>query len=135
MIPVVFINCDTLPFLDLIISLDKPLETRTRNTLRSLVHKSVLLAETKHGKKPLVKCWATIGTPMEIRSREEWELYKPLTCTAGSKYDWKPDTKVKYIYTIYDVYPIQPFTPPEGTRHGRTWMEYTGSATPAIFSE
>ena len=124
MIPVVFINCDTLPFLDLIISLDKPLETRTKNTLRPFIHRHVMLAETKHGKKPLVRCTATIGNPLVIRSQDEWNKYKPLTCTVGSKYDWKPDTKVKYLYPVYDVHTVTPFVP-EGKRHGRVWMECT----------
>ena len=42
----------------------------------------------------------------------------------GSKYDWNPDTKSKYIYILSGTYPVEPFTPPEGIRHGRVWMEY-----------
>ena len=125
---VVYINCDLIPFVDRIISFDKIIETRTRNMLRALVHKRVLLAETHRGMRPVCRCLATIGTPMEIRSREEWERFRPLACIpAGSKYDWQPGTHVKWLYPVYDVQPIAPHTIPEDanvTRHGRTWLEY-----------
>ena len=125
-VPVVFINCDVIPFLDRIIALDKPIETRTRNMLRALVHQRVLLAETHRGKRPLVRCWATIGTPMAVRSREEWEHWREIACIpAGSRYDWQDNTSVKWLYPIYDVAEIEPFTPLEGVRHGRVWMEHT----------
>jgi hypothetical protein len=125
MIPAVFINCDVIPFLDRIIALDKPIETRTRNMLRSLVHQRVLLTETHRGRKPLCRARATIGTPMAVRSREEWEHWREIACIpANSKYDWQDNTRVKWLYPIYDVVEIEPFTPPEGVRHGRVWMEY-----------
>ena len=124
MIPVVFINCDVVPFLDRIIALDKPIETRTRNTLRALAGQHVLLAETHRGKRPLVRCWAAIGTPMAVRSREEWEHWREIACIpAGSKYDWQEGTTVKWLYPLYDVSPCTPHTVSEGVRHGRVWMD------------
>lgn len=124
MIPVVFINCDAVPFLDRIAALDKIVETRTRNMLRALAGQHVLLAETHRGKRPLARCWATIGTPMAVRSREEWEHWRQYACIpAGSKYDWQEGTTVKWLYPLLDVEPVTPFTLPEGVRHGRVWME------------
>lgn len=123
-IPVVFVNCDTVPFLDRILALDKPLETRTRNMLRSVLNRPVLLAETRRGRRPLVRCWAMFTDPIVVRSREAWEQYRSLArIPAGSRYDWHPDTRVKYLYPVVCVVPVSPFTPQEGPRHGRTWME------------
>ena len=124
-VAVVFINCDRVPFLDQIENLDKILETRTRNTLGALAHCRVLLVETRRGRRPLARCWATIGTPLDIRSREDWDPFLPFTgIPAGSTYDWQQDTRVKWLYPLLDVASITPFTIPEGVRHGRVWMEY-----------
>lgn len=127
MTPVIFINCDASPFLDDIISLRKPWETRTRNTLRALIGQRVLLAETGRKHRPLVRCSAVLGEPLVIYSWEEWEKYRSSCCIpAGSRYDWQPTTKAKYLYPLYDVTSCSPFTPPEGVRHGYVWMEYNG---------
>ena len=124
MIPVVFINCRSIPFLDLIISGEKNIETRNRDTLRSVVETGnrVYLAETGNG-RPVVRASAVIcsGRPVD---RIDWECVRKRTCVpVGSKYDWQPDTKAKYCYDLFDVRPVEPFTPPEGVRHGRVWME------------
>ena len=125
-VPVVFINCSRFPFLDLIIDEYKLDETRTRNTLRAVVGKRVLLAETGHGRPPLVRASAVIGAPVVIRSREEWDrLRSRHRVPAGSAYDWTPSTTVKYLYPITGVVACRPFTPAEGVRHGRVWMETT----------
>lgn len=125
MMPVLFINCDAVPFLDRIISLRKPWETRTRNTLRALVGHRVLLAETGRGHRPVVRCSAVVGEPLVIRSRAEWKQYRSACCVpAKSRYDWQSGTKVKYLYPLTGVVACHPFTPPEDVRHGRVWMEY-----------
>lgn len=124
MIPVVFINCRSIPFLDLIISGEKNIETRNRDTLRSVVETGnrVYLAETGNG-RPVVRASAVIGSGRPV-DRIDWECVRKRTCVpVGSKYDWQPDTKVKYCYDLFDVRPVEPFTPPEGVRHGRVWME------------
>ena len=127
-VAVVLINCDAVPFLDRIIYGGKPFETRTRNMLRSLVHTPVMLAETHRGRRPVIRCYATIGAPRVVRSREEWEKYRPLACIpAGSRYDWQPNTRAKWIYPLLNVRPCVPHTIPENARiirHGRTWIEY-----------
>ena len=125
MIPVVFINCVSAPFLDDIISGRKQYETRSRDMLARLVGCRVLLAETGNG-RPVVRASAVLqsGRPVD---RIGWECLRRRTCVpAGSQYDWKPDTKVRYCYQLFDVRPVSPFTPPEGVRHGRVWMEYEG---------
>lgn len=126
MIPVVFINCRVAPFIDLIMRMLKLYETRTRDTLRSVVGQRVLLAETGRGRRPLVRCSAVIGQPVIVRSRSDWRRFrKACRIAPGSTYDWQPGTNVKYLYPLLDVVPLDPFTPPEDTRHGRVWMEYT----------
>ena len=131
MIPVLFINCQGQPFVDQIMERLKTEETRTRNTLKSLMEwalgERILIAETGKG-SPLVRCSAVIDRITAVYTREEWEKHRSQTQIAvGSKYDWKPDTKVKWLYHLSDVQPVEPFRITEGIRHGRVWMEYEGS--------
>ena len=132
MTPVLFINCKRQPFVDEIIARLKTDETRTRNTLKSLLNwalgERILIAETGHG-DPLVRCSAVIDRITAIYTREEWEKYRNATqIHVGSEYDWKPDTKVKWLYHLSDVQPVKPFRIPKSCRrHGRVWAEYEGS--------
>ena len=125
MVPVVFINCSRFPFLFWIMSGLKLYETRTRNTLRALVGQRVYLARTGRG-RPVVLCSVVIGDPIATRSRSAFAAFRKACCIAyRSQYDWQKSTKVKYLYPLLDVQPVPvPFTPPEGVRHGRVWMEY-----------
>ena len=123
MTPIVFINTKEIPFVDLIISEDKLFETRNRNTLGGLVGRRILIAETGHG-KPVVRCSAELHMPTVVREKEWWEWFRESTCVpSNSKYDWGENTKCKWLYPIGYVEPVEPFTPPEGKRHGRVWME------------
>lgn len=131
MIPVLFINCALFPFVEWIISGAKLYETRARNTLKRLVGQPVYIAETGHG-EPVIKCLATISGVEVIRTRFDFEKLRDLAMIApGCKYDWADGTTVKYFYKIENVFPVPNFIPPEGTRHGRTWMEYV----PRTYSE
>ena len=125
MTPVVFINCTSAPFLDDIMSGRKVFETRTRDTLGRLAGRRVLLAETGNG-RPVIRCSAVIGEAIPVRSAQEWRsLRHAHNIKRGNRYDWQPGQRVKYCYPLRDVWPLAvPFTPPEGTRHGRAWMEY-----------
>ncbi len=129
MIPVVFINCKEIPFVDLIMSGLKKYETRTRDTLtHNLFGRRVLVAETGHG-RPLIRCSAVIATREPIPSRNLWEKqYRvPSQISKGSRYDWQPDTRIKYAYRLTDVRPVDPFPiPSDARRHGRVWAEYDG---------
>lgn len=125
MVPVVFINCSSAPFIDDIINGRKTYETRTRDTLRALVGRRVLLAETGHNGRPVVRCSAVITCSAQIDDRETWRKLRRFTrVPSGSRYDWKPGTRRKFVYGLSGVVPCWPFIPPEGVRHGRVWMEY-----------
>ena len=130
MIPVLFINCLRERFVDWIICGLKQYETRTRNTLKSLLDtylgQRILIAETGRG-DPLVRCSAVIDQVVAVYDQSAWEDYLEQTwIPVGSQYDWKPNTKVKYLYHLKDVHPIaKPFRLPKGSRRpGRVWAEY-----------
>jgi len=133
MIPIIFINCKHFPFIDQIIKNEKLIETRTRNTLRAFIGQRVFLAETGHG-RPVVRCSVVIDSVSVYHSRSAWETVRQLACIPyDSKYDWKPETKHKYAYSIFNVIPCTPFVPPEGKRHGRVSMDY--NPVPGFVSE
>ena len=128
MTPIVFINTKEVPFVDLIISGKKWIESRNKPTLHKLVGGPfgdgchVMIAETGHG-KPVVRCSAHIMFA-QWAFKNEWEDLRGATCVpVGSKYDIGERTK-KCLYYISDVKPVEPFVPPEGKRHGRVWMEF-----------
>lgn len=128
MIPAIFINCSRHPFIQKIMSLDKLYETRTRNTMKKLMEsylgERILLVETGNG-DPIVRCSAVIDHVIAVYTKSDWEKYLPYTMTAGTDYDWKPDTKVKWLYHLSDVQPVEPFALPDSCcRHGLVWAEY-----------
>lgn len=124
MTSVIFINCTIEPYIDDIMNYLKQFETRNRNTLGRFLGERVLLAETGHG-APLVRCSAVIDEIISVHTREEWEEYLELTWVpVGSDHDWKPETKVKWLYHLTDVRPVEPFRLPGSCRrHGRVWAE------------
>ena len=124
MIPIVFINCSSAPFIDKIMNRSKVYETRSRNTLRNLVGKRVLLAETGKG-KPLVRCSVVIRCGFPVESFHEWDMFRDYTqVSPSSPFEWSETTKRKWLYELTDIRPVSPFVPADGIRHGRTWMEY-----------
>ena len=131
MIPVVYINTKRNPFVTQIMLMLKQYETRTRNTLKSLMEWSlgerILIAETGHG-DPVVRCSAVIDHIIAVHTEDEWNKYRSATCVpVGSEYDWKSDTKVKWLYHLSDIRPVCSFVLPKSCRrHGRVWAEYEG---------
>lgn len=127
MIPVLFINCKSAPFVDDIINGNKIYETRSVNSLRSLVGKRVLICQTGKGKS-MVRCSARIVNAFPVSSFHEWDMFRDYTCVrSDSTYEWKPGTKVKWLYELSSVIiESVPFHPADGVRHGRVWMEYNG---------
>ena len=129
MTPVIFINTTSAPFVDDIIDGRKTYETRTRNTLKSLLTwalgERILIAETGHG-DPVVRCSAVIDHFGAVYTEERWnDLRNVHRVPVGSEYDWKPDTKVKWLYHLTDVKTLAPFIlPKDCPRHGRVWAEY-----------
>lgn len=130
MIPIVFINCTEYPYVDAIINGKKKYETRSRDTLGSLIGRTVLIAETGHG-KPVVRCEATIADVIEVKSYHEFDMWRHYTRVPEfSSHDWRDSTRIKYLYELVHVTPVEPFIPREGIRHGRVWMEYTEEEQP-----
>lgn len=127
MTPVIFINCTIEPYIDDIMCHLKEYETRNRNTLGRFLGERVLLAETGHG-DPLVRCSVRLDEIRSVRCKEDWDEYLGQTWVpVGSKHDWQPDTKVKWLYSLVDVEAIKPFRLPRSCRrHGRIWAEYEG---------
>lgn len=132
MIPVIFINCQDIPFVDDIISGRKTYESRTRNTLKSMLQfalgERILIAETGHG-APVIRCSAVIDHFGAVYTEDRWNDMRKVHCVpVGSKYDWRPDTKVKWLYNLTDVRPVDPLRLPSSCRrHGRVWAEYEWS--------
>ena len=125
MAAVVYVNCSSSPFIDDMMNRKKLFETRTKDTLHHVVNRSVLLAET--GRRPsLVRCAARFGRPTMVSVPLLWDMFRPYTrVPEGSEYDWKPGTVSKWLYPVQYIAPVPvPFHPPEGVRHGLTWMEY-----------
>lgn len=127
MTPVVFINCTVEPYVDDIMCYLKQYETRNRNTLGRFLGERILIAETGHG-TPLVKCSAIIDQIISVTTKEEWDEYLEQTWVpVGSKHDWQPDTKIKWLYSLTDIKPVEPFRLPKSCRrHGRVWAEFEG---------
>ena len=122
---VVWINCSSAPYIDMINQRQKLYETRNRRTLDPVIGRPVFLCESGRRGPSVVRSSARFGEPFAVRSREQWEALRPVhRVPAGSPYDWTDKTRVKWLYPVLDVVPVPvPFIPPEGTRYGRTWME------------
>jgi len=124
-IPIVYINCSSAPFVTMVMTRQKVYETRSRNTLRSLIGKRVLIAETGNGSKPVVRCSAHIRSAFKVESFHEWDMFRDYTqVSTDSPFEWSDRTRYKWLYGLDSVRPVEPFIPKEGIRHGRTWMEY-----------
>ena len=131
MTPVIFVNCSRYPFIDWIMNGSKRYETRTKNTMKTLMEshlgERILLAETGY-KNPLVRCSAVLGSVIAVYTREAFEKYRSDCMIADTDYDWKPDTRIKWLYRLDDVQPVKPFALPKSCRrHGRVWAEYERS--------
>ena len=123
---IVFINCDLFPFISWIISGKKLFETRNRNTLKSLIGKTVFLAETGKGKRPVIRCIATIESSIVVQDMKTYNQYRKFTrVKKGSVFDFVPG-KRKILYKLSNVQKIPAFVPCEGKRYGFSYMEYTG---------
>lgn len=121
---ILYINCKLFPFIDLIISGLKLFETRNRNTLKTLIGKTVYLAETGKG-KATVKATCIIREPVIITDKAVYESYRNKTMIeTGSEYDWKSSTKQKVLYPLENVRSVPAFPVPGNVvRHGRIYAE------------
>lgn len=122
---VVWINSSSAPFLDDICARLKPYETRSKNMLGALVGQRVIFAESARGAR-LARCSGVIKSVLTVTSPEQWEALRPMhRVPVGNMYDWKPETKIKYLYEFANIRILRPFRIPEGIPHGRSWMEYS----------
>lgn len=106
------INCKVQDFIEQILTGLKVIETRNRNTLKSLVGKRIGLIKTGCGKAVLVG-YAGIADVVVYRSPEEFRAdYSRHLVPPGSPYDIKD---VKYGYVLTNVVRC---TPKEVTSRG-----------------
>lgn len=118
----VYINCSRYPFIEQILALVKPYETRTRNMLKDLCGMYVYLVETGKRSVPMVKGIAKIesfsSVPFEdVGMREAAKIL-------GTDFDIKP-SKQKVFYKLTDVKAVEPFPVPESRiNHGRSYTEF-----------
>ncbi len=123
MIPVVFINCDKIPYVDLMIDGKKILETRHFNTLGGLVGRRVLIAETHKGKEPVIRCSCVLKNPKRMDFLGLWGLASIDACIPNYEDWWDFKRPGRWTYEVHDVRNAHhPWK--EGKRHGRVWMEY-----------
>lgn len=123
---IVYINCALFPFIDLIIKGLKLYETRNRNTLKSLIGKTIYIAETGKGKRPIIRCRCVITECLTITDRKTYNQYRQWTrVEKGSCFDFIPgQTKKKVLYKLENVQACKPFPVPENViKHGRTYCE------------
>ena len=119
---VLFINCKLFPFVSWIIKGLKLYETRNRNTLKSIIGKTVYIAETGKHKRHFIRCCAVIGCPVIIDSLKEYNRHRKQTMIQkGSVFDFIPGKK-KYLYPLHNVQQVKPFYLPEkAVYHGRIY--------------
>ena len=119
-----FINCNMFPFISWILSGLKVYETRNRNTLKSIIGKTVYLTQTGKGKRPIIYGYCTITEFIIINDKKTYNKYRKQTCIKkGSCYDFIiGSTKQKVLYRLENVQACKPFPMPENViRHGRIY--------------
>lgn len=121
---ILYINCKLYPFVQWIINGKKLYETRNRDTLHSLIGKTVYIAETGKG-KPVIRCRCRISDMATVYSKTAYNAYRKYTRIAkGSVYDFTDTTKKKCLYRLDNVEQCEPFELPENiVRHGRIYCE------------
>lgn len=121
----IFVNENgCIHYAQLIVKGYKPIETRNRNMLKSLVGERVAIIRTRRGKSPMVVGYATI-TAAVFHTKEEMEALRGLTLIPeGSEYDCKGRGKWCYYLDnpeVCEAYPL----PQDRINHGRSYCEFT----------
>ena len=114
----IFVNeTGHIPYAVAIVSGFKPIETRNRNTLKSLVGKRVAIVRTHRNKKPMIFGYVTISF-CDFRSEKWLDNHRDLTLIPpGSMYDCKG--KGKYCYYLSRPEKCEPYElPKNAVRHG-----------------
>lgn len=106
----------------MIVSGYKPIETRTRNMLKSLIGERVAIVRTRRGKNPMVVGYATIDRAV-FHTKAELENMRNLTLIPeGSAYDCKRTGK--WCYYMVGAEECEPYPLPERINHGRSYCEF-----------
>lgn len=118
-----FINCKAAPFIAEILARLKRDETRTRDMLRAIIGQRVALIETGTGPAPIIRGYATIGTPRRV-SFDDIDARRTARIL-GTSYDIQPGG-TKVFYPLLRVRPCKPYPlPTEHTNHGRSYTEFS----------
>lgn len=123
-----FVNENTVPYAQLIVSGEKTIETRTKNMLLPLVGERVAVVRTRNGKKPMVVGYVDVT----------WYCF----CLAAFLDEWRNETLIprgdiydnlgrrdgrqgKWFYDLANAEPCDPYPlPASAVRHGRSWCEF-----------
>ena len=110
------------PYAEWIVSGAKTLETRNRNTLKSLVGECVAIVRTSRNKATVIGyVWIDKAT---YCNGESFDRYRNRTLIPiGSKYDNKGNGK--WFYHLSDAFRCEPYEVPQNAvKHGRVWLEW-----------
>lgn len=111
-------------YAEAIVSGIKPIETRSRNMLKSLVGERVAIIRTRRNSKPTIIGYADIDNyafcPWTL-----WEMHRDETLIPpGSQYDIKG--RGKWMYYMSNPEKCEPYElPTDAVRHGRSYAEWT----------
>lgn len=101
----------------------KPIETRSRNMLGSLVGERVAIIRTRRNKKPTVLGYATIARTEFVDSVAFEALRDKTLIPPGSAYDVKG--RGKWCYYMEDPQECEPYElPTNRINHGRSYCEF-----------
>ena len=118
----IFVNEDGVHFAELIADALKPVETRSKNMLRTCVGHRVAIISTKRGRRPMIIGHADMVGSL-LLSAEYLDANRHLTwIPKGSKYD---TGKAKWGYWFQNAERCDPYPlPSSAVRHGRSWCEF-----------
>lgn len=123
-----FTNENRVPYAGLIVSRQKPIETRTRNMLASLVGERVAVISTKRGREPMVVGYAYMRSYFFL-TEEVLDSIRNLTRIprgdSFDKYGTHNGVRGKWCYEMTGAEPCEPYPlPAQAVRHGRSWCEF-----------
>lgn len=100
----------------------KTIETRSRNTLKSLVGERVAVIRTsRRGGKSKVVGYVTVALAYDVDNYAHFDIHRDHTLIpVGSKYDMEVGGK-KWFYLLENPEKCKPYTPQYCGNHGRSW--------------
>ena len=116
-------NTKEAKYADLLADLEKPLETRSRNTLGRLAWEDVAIIRTGNG-RPTIIGYINFGTGTKLNYEEFRKAERYHLVPKGSDYDCKPGS-FKWVYPVNTAHRCAPHPLPDNAiRHGRVWCEF-----------